>query len=87
MTNEQQNEWANAFLNGRMDLQSFEWLGGYIEDKLVTLGVPAATAREAGEKLQVDIAGLFEARALAEWGVKEVARLDERDRLRAEGLA
>lgn len=74
-------EWANAFLNGRMGLKDFEWLGQYITNKLTALGVPVSTARDAAATLQVDIAVLFEARALAEWGAGERERLNERDRL------
>jgi hypothetical protein len=42
--------------------------------------VPEPTARDAAATLQIDIAELFEARALATWGVGEFDRLDERDR-------
>jgi len=83
MTDKRLVEWANDFLNGRMGLKDFEWLGEYIANKLTALGVAEPTARDAAATLQVDIAELFEARALAEWGVRERERLDERDRLMA----
>lgn len=77
MTHDRASEWANEFLNGRMRLDDLEWLGQYIANKLTALGVPALTARDAAATLQVDIARLFEARAVAEWGVGERERLDE----------
>ncbi len=81
MTHDRKNEWANEFLNGRMGLKDFEWLGHYITNTLTALGVPVSTSRDAAATLQVDIAELFEARAPAEWGAGEPERLDEKDRL------
>lgn len=82
MTHIRREEWATDFINGQMGLSDFEWLGRYIKDNLTAFGVPAPTASLAAETLQADIAGLFEARELAKWGLGELERLDERDRLR-----
>lgn len=80
ITHDRKSEWANEFLNGRMRLKGFEWLGQYIANTLTALGVPEPTAQDAAATLQIDIAELFEARAMAAWGVGDLDRLDERDR-------